>query len=167
MRCKNCKWFVPTKFAVWNTIEKYGRNIIKEENVGESLEDFNHRLGYNITKGEEYSNYGRCTNRNKLKAAEFQNEEFINTDDQALFVDAGECPDLFVGVNFGCVHFESKDVQNPYGWCPHCGSPCKERERRPNGNDKCQIDHVYPSKSAIMDEDEARQITISYGLKPR
>ncbi len=36
-----------------------------------------------------------------------------------------------------------------YGRCPHCGSPGVERERRPNGNDKCSNGHVYPSASAI------------------
>lgn len=33
----------------------------------------------------------------------------------------------------------------PYGTCPKCGSPGVSRERRPNGNDKCERGHLYPS----------------------
>ncbi len=36
---------------------------------------------------------------------------------------------------------------SPYGTCPRCGSPGVSRERRPNGNDKCALGHVYPSAS--------------------
>lgn len=36
----------------------------------------------------------------------------------------------------------------PYGYCPHCGKPGIERERRLNGNDKCEGGHVYPSSEA-------------------
>lgn len=38
----------------------------------------------------------------------------------------------------------------PYGWCPICGAPGKSRERRPNGNDRCEKGHVYPSASAAQ-----------------
>lgn len=36
----------------------------------------------------------------------------------------------------------------PYGTCPKCGSPGVSRERHPNGNDKCEKGHTYPSNSA-------------------
>lgn len=36
----------------------------------------------------------------------------------------------------------------PYGICPKCGSPGVSRERRPNGNDKCEKGHSYPSSEA-------------------
>lgn len=35
-----------------------------------------------------------------------------------------------------------------YGYCPRCGAPGKNRERRPNGNDTCERGCVYPSMSA-------------------
>jgi len=37
---------------------------------------------------------------------------------------------------------------SPYGYCPHCSKPGIERERRPDGNDKCESGHVYPSRCA-------------------
>lgn len=36
----------------------------------------------------------------------------------------------------------------PYGTCPQCGSPGVSREKRPNGNDKCEKGHMYPSGTA-------------------
>jgi ssDNA-binding Zn-finger/Zn-ribbon topoisomerase 1 len=42
--------------------------------------------------------------------------------------------------------------QNAYGFCPKCGAPGVQRERRPDGNDKCQHGHVYPSKSALPEK---------------
>lgn len=36
-----------------------------------------------------------------------------------------------------------------YGFCPICGAPGVERERRPNGNDACQQGHAYPSSKAL------------------
>lgn len=38
--------------------------------------------------------------------------------------------------------------ENVYGYCPKCGAPGKSRERRPNGDDRCDNDHRYPSKNA-------------------
>jgi len=38
---------------------------------------------------------------------------------------------------------------DPYGYCPKCGAPGVQRERRLNGNDKCTKGHVYPSKDAL------------------
>lgn len=35
-----------------------------------------------------------------------------------------------------------------YGYCPECGMPGVERERRPDGNDRCSRGHVYPSRNA-------------------
>ena len=39
-------------------------------------------------------------------------------------------------------------TNRPYGTCPQCGSPGVSRERRPNGNDKCEKSHTYPSGTA-------------------
>ncbi len=39
-----------------------------------------------------------------------------------------------------------------YGFCPQCGAEGVQRERRPNGDDKCAKGHKYPSKSAIYKE---------------
>ena len=36
-----------------------------------------------------------------------------------------------------------------YGYCPRCSAPGVMRERRPNGNDRCQHGHSYPSMSAL------------------
>lgn len=36
----------------------------------------------------------------------------------------------------------------PYGYCPLCGAPGGERERRPNGDDRCGNGHTYPSADA-------------------
>ncbi len=36
-----------------------------------------------------------------------------------------------------------------YGYCPYCAAPGVERERRPNGNDKCEAGHTYPSSLAV------------------
>lgn len=38
---------------------------------------------------------------------------------------------------------------NPYGYCPMCGAPGRERERRPNGFDVCTNKHVYLSAKAV------------------
>jgi hypothetical protein len=39
-----------------------------------------------------------------------------------------------------------------YGFCPICGAPGSQRERRPNGNDRCAKGHEYPSASAVSEE---------------
>ena len=36
----------------------------------------------------------------------------------------------------------------PYGCCPVCGLPGVSRERRPDGNDRCENGHTYPSRDA-------------------
>jgi hypothetical protein len=36
-----------------------------------------------------------------------------------------------------------------YGYCPQCGAPGVDRERRRNGNDYCANGHTYPSSTAI------------------
>ena len=43
---------------------------------------------------------------------------------------------------------ENKDSIFPYGCCPICGLPGVTRERRPNGNDRCEDGHTYPSSNA-------------------
>lgn len=42
------------------------------------------------------------------------------------------------------------DTPAPYGFCPVCGVPGISRERRPNGDDRCENGHVYPSSQALM-----------------
>lgn len=41
-----------------------------------------------------------------------------------------------------------------YGKCPQCGANGLLRERRPNGNDKCENGHSYPSAKAVMPDDK-------------
>ena len=36
----------------------------------------------------------------------------------------------------------------PYGCCPVCGLPGVRRDRRPDGNDRCEDGHTYPSRDA-------------------
>jgi hypothetical protein len=36
-----------------------------------------------------------------------------------------------------------------YGYCPRCGEPGVQRERRINGNDRCGNGHEYPSSTAV------------------
>lgn len=40
---------------------------------------------------------------------------------------------------------------NKMGYCPHCQSKVVSRERRINGNDKCENGHVFPSKKSLID----------------
>lgn len=40
-------------------------------------------------------------------------------------------------------------AKSNYGYCPTCGAPGVERERRLNGNDTCTNGHVYPSAKAL------------------
>jgi hypothetical protein len=37
-----------------------------------------------------------------------------------------------------------------YGRCPHCRGRVVERERRLNGNDKCENGHIYPSRASCQ-----------------
>lgn len=37
-----------------------------------------------------------------------------------------------------------------YGYCPRCGARGQMRERRPNGDDRCENGHVYPSATAAL-----------------
>lgn len=41
-----------------------------------------------------------------------------------------------------------KVKEAPYGYCPVCGAPGVARERRLNGDDRCQSGHTYPSNTA-------------------
>ena len=45
---------------------------------------------------------------------------------------------------------KEEEKESVYGFCPKCGSPGVSRERRPNGNDRCENGHVYPSKEATL-----------------
>lgn len=37
----------------------------------------------------------------------------------------------------------------PHGYCPICGAAGKSREKRLDGNDKCQNGHTYSSKDSL------------------
>jgi hypothetical protein len=43
---------------------------------------------------------------------------------------------------------ESQEPVAVYGYCPECGAKGVQRERRPNGNDKCANGHTYQSCKA-------------------
>lgn len=45
--------------------------------------------------------------------------------------------------------YDAATILFPYGRCPLCGAPGVSRERRPNGNDRCEGGHVYPSANAV------------------
>jgi hypothetical protein len=40
-------------------------------------------------------------------------------------------------------------MNNVYGYCPRCGGLGMSRERRLNGNDRCENGHSYPSSTAV------------------
>lgn len=40
--------------------------------------------------------------------------------------------------------------KSAYGFCPQCGAPGVMRERRHDGNDRCEKGHEYPSRSAQL-----------------
>lgn len=44
---------------------------------------------------------------------------------------------------------EGEKARAPYGYCPHCKSEGRIRERHPQGNDTCREGHVYPSVKAL------------------
>ena len=44
--------------------------------------------------------------------------------------------------------FPVEESGAPYGYCPICGAEGIARERRLNGNDRCENAHSYPSKEA-------------------
>jgi len=41
-----------------------------------------------------------------------------------------------------------------YGYCPECGAKGVQRERRPDGNDKCINGHTYPSSKALAQPEQ-------------
>lgn len=49
-----------------------------------------------------------------------------------------------------------------YGNCPICGAKGKTRERRINGNDKCENGHTYPSKDVIPEGSNLALIPTEY-----
>lgn len=34
-------------------------------------------------------------------------------------------------------------------YCPKCGAKITERERRPNGNSRCETGHTFPTSQAV------------------
>ena len=53
--------------------------------------------------------------------------------------------------------WEQRPSSSPYGKCPTCGARGVFRERRPNGNDKCERGHEYPSASAICTDTQGEK----------
>lgn len=43
---------------------------------------------------------------------------------------------------------EEEGKKAPYGYCPECGAKGISREKRPDGNDKCEAGHTYPSSKS-------------------
>ena len=41
------------------------------------------------------------------------------------------------------------DTPAPYGFCPICGGLGRSRERRVNGDDRCENGHTYPSSKSV------------------
>ena len=46
------------------------------------------------------------------------------------------------------------EVNMGYGYCPVCGGMGKSRERRIDGNDRCENGHIYPSKASVREQNE-------------
>lgn len=44
---------------------------------------------------------------------------------------------------------QEPDETPGYGTCPQCGAQIVSRERRPDGNDRCENGHVFPSREAV------------------
>ena len=43
-------------------------------------------------------------------------------------------------------------LESPYGYCPVCGAKGLTRERRPNGDDRCEKGHSYPSRDSLKEK---------------
>jgi len=73
---------------------------------------------------------------------------------------------------FKAVKAEPKPIEagNVYGFCPKCGAKGYVRERRLNGNDRCENGHEYPSKDAKPAPKPVREIlrcaTCQRGIDP-
>lgn len=99
MHCQTCKFFYQLKCS----------NLNQPFDVYYKTES---DLIYNV------ENYGICSNP---KVAFIGNIDMTNkelaesTNDFILFSDAGECPEIFVGINFGCIHHEKKAYLELYG----------------------------------------------------
>lgn len=46
-----------------------------------------------------------------------------------------------------------------YGYCPQCGGKVVSRERRPNGNDICENEHIYPSRNTVENSIKSSELT--------
>lgn len=42
-------------------------------------------------------------------------------------------------------------MTNSYGYCPLCGAPTVEHDRRPGGNNICANGHSYPAADAVLE----------------
>jgi hypothetical protein len=51
---------------------------------------------------------------------------------------------------------------NALGQCPKCGADGKIREKRPNGNDKCENGHTYPSRDAVFPASSCSSRTVKF-----
>jgi len=54
-----------------------------------------------------------------------------------------------------------EEINAIYGYCPKCGAKGVSREKRMNGNDKCENGHTYPSKDAHKELKEFKTITVT------
>ena len=61
-------------------------------------------------------------------------------------------PPAHDGQNYGSAAVPIPTPSAPYGYCPRCGRPGVSRERRPDGNDRCEDGHTYPSRNARREE---------------
>jgi hypothetical protein len=48
-------------------------------------------------------------------------------------------------------------MENRYGYCPICGAPGEQRERRIGGDDICANGHKYPSHTALTNPPEENE----------
>ena len=85
-------------------------------------------------------------------------EEQAWLDGLLAYLRSGQQKDLPRGVKFCYMRHHSEPcpldkpvsppVKSAYGFCPYCGAAGKTRERRLNGNDRCEQGHEYPSRLA-------------------
>lgn len=48
----------------------------------------------------------------------------------------------------------SQGLVSVYGYCPDCGAKGLQRERRPDGFDRCVNGHIYPSSKATPPKEQ-------------
>ena len=121
----------------------------------------------------QYTRVGNCvtgtladTQREIIETAERRGYERRVKEAQAEAVPVGEAGAMPGTSGFTMACFEASRVPlgtklytappaalvpvSAYGKCPICGANGKSRERRPNGNDRCENGHTYPSRNAVQ-----------------